>query len=41
MLFTGFSATLDRARTESAGVVVMEKTDVTSLADEVAALGGV
>jgi len=41
VLFTGFSATLDRARTESAGVVVMEKTDVTSLADEVAALGGV
>jgi CheY-like chemotaxis protein len=41
VLFTGFSAVIDRARTDAAGVLVMEKTDVSSLAAEVAALAGV
>lgn len=40
VLFTGFSATIDRARTDAAGVVVMEKTDVAALPGRLAALAG-
>lgn len=40
ILFTGFSATIDRARTDESGVVVMEKTDVSALSDRLAVLTG-
>lgn len=40
VLFTGFSGSIDRTHTGQAGVVVMEKTDVAALPDEVAALAG-
>lgn len=38
VLFTGFSMVIDRNLTDGAGVLVMEKTDVASLAARVAAL---
>ena len=40
VLFTGFSATIDRDRADEAGVLIMEKTDVTALPARVATLAG-
>lgn len=40
ILFTGFSGSIDRTLTDGLGVVVMEKTDVASLASKITAISG-